>query len=495
LRLQAFKFALRPNGEQIRNLRQFAGSRRFVYNKALALNVERYEKKKKRLGYAGLCALLPNWKMEHEFLSAVPAQALQQALKNLERAYTNFFQKRADFPKFKKKGQRESFRIPQGFEVDKQNGRIKLPKLGWMRYRKSQDILGEASNVTVSESCGKWFVSIQTEREVQTPQHPAISAVGLDWGVVNFVTLSDGEVVEQCQPLKKFLPKLAKLQRGMDRKEKFSKNWRKAQGKIAKLHSKIANIRKDFVHKVSSDISKNHVVVCIEDLQVKNLSKSATKKVAQKSGLNRCILDASPFELRSQLEYKTQWQGGLLVPVPPQNTSRKCPECGQVAAENRKSQAKFACVECGFAANADFVAAVNIREAGLASLACSQPSGDVSPSCQEPTERYCHLAGEPVGIPSLQGPFREGRMSNSYAHVLEQSLVCGRQSLLERGILRIALVTHAQAQPVRSTVEILQFERPAQSFSLLVGIVFVHGVSSSIGIRKGLTARERPRGL
>jgi putative transposase len=231
LRLQACKFALRPNGEQIRNLRRFAGSCRFVYNKALALNVERYEQKKKRLGYAGLCALLPDWKMEHEFLSAVPAQALQQALKNLERAYTNFFQKRADFPKFKKKGQRESFRIPQGFEVDKQNGRIKLPKLGWMRYRKSQDILGEASNVTVSESCGTWFVSIQTEREVKTPQHPSISAVGLDWGVVNFVTLSDGGVVEQCQPLKKFLPKLAKLQRGMERKEKFSKNWRKAQGK------------------------------------------------------------------------------------------------------------------------------------------------------------------------------------------------------------------------------------------------------------------------
>jgi putative transposase len=143
LRLQAFKFKLRPNGEQLRNLRQFAGSCRFVYNKALALNVERYDKKEKRLGYAGLYALLPNWKMEQEFLANVPAQALQQALKNLERAYTNFFQKRADVPKFKKKGQRESFRIPQGFEVDNQNGRIKLPKLGWVRYRKSQGILGE----------------------------------------------------------------------------------------------------------------------------------------------------------------------------------------------------------------------------------------------------------------------------------------------------------------------------------------------------------------
>ena len=284
LRLQAFKFALRPNGQQLRNLRQFAGSCRFVYNKALALNVERYEKKEKRLGYAGLCALLPNWKMEHEFLAAVPAQALQQSLKNLERAYTNFFQKRADFPKFKKKGQRESFRIPQGFAIDKQNGRIKLAKLGWMRYRKSQDILGEACNVTVSESGGKWYVSVQTEREVETPQHPSTSAVGMDWGVVNFVTLSDGEVVEQCQPLKKFLPKLAKLQRRMARKKKFSKNWRKAKACISKLHTKVANIRKDFVHKVSNDISKNHVVVVIEDLQVKNMSKSASKKVAQSLG-------------------------------------------------------------------------------------------------------------------------------------------------------------------------------------------------------------------
>src|SRR6202043_4237023 len=106
---------------------------RFVYNKALALNVERYEKKEQRLGYAGLCALLPNWKMEHEFLSEVPAQALQQALKNLERAYTNFFEKRADRPKFKKKGQRESFRIPQGFRLDNPNGRVEAPKMGRLR--------------------------------------------------------------------------------------------------------------------------------------------------------------------------------------------------------------------------------------------------------------------------------------------------------------------------------------------------------------------------
>jgi putative transposase len=234
-----------------------------------------------------------------------------------------------------------------------------------VRYRNSREVLGVIKNVTVSESCGKWFVSISTSREVNQSQHRSTSVVGLDWGVVNFVTASDGQVVDQCQPLRKFLPKLAHLQRRMSRKKKFSKNWQKAKAKVVKLHSKIANIRKDFVHKVSADISKNHAVVFVEDLRVKNLSKLATKKVAQKSGLNRSILDASPFELRRQLQYKTQWQGGLLVAVPPQNTSRKCPECGHTAAENRETQAKFACIKCGFSANADWVGAFNIKEAGL----------------------------------------------------------------------------------------------------------------------------------
>jgi len=394
LRLQAYKFELlRPTGEQLRNIRRFAGARRFVFNKALALNHEMYTLVGKKHSQYHMDKLLPIWKEEFPWLSEVPSQTLQQALKDLYRGYTNFREGRAEFPTFKKKGKRDSFRYPQGFEVDNQNGRVKLPKLGWMRYRKSQNTLGKPSNVTVGESCGKWFISIQTEREVATPQHPSISAVGLDWGVARFYTLSDGEYGDQCQPLKQFLPKLVKLQRRMQRKKKFSNNWKKAKARITKLHSKIANIRKDFVHKASNDISKNHAVVFVEDLQVKSMSASSKgtrekprKRVAQKSGLNRAILDASPFELRRQLEYKTQWSGGLLMPVPPQNTSRKCPECQHTSAENRKSQAKFVCAQCGFSAHADWVGAVNIREAGFALLACSSSSHVVSASCQEPTE-------------------------------------------------------------------------------------------------------------
>jgi putative transposase len=145
-------------------------------------------------------------------------------------------------------------------------------------------------------------------------------------------------------------------------------------------------VRKDFVHKASDRISKSHAVVVVEDLQVKSMSKSAKKNVKAKSGLNRAILDASPFELRRQLEYKALWRGGLLIAIPPQSTSLCCPNCGHVSAENRRTQAKFVCVKCGFSANADFVAACNILEAGLALLACSYSSGAVSPSWQEPTE-------------------------------------------------------------------------------------------------------------
>jgi putative transposase len=392
---QAFKFELMPNGEQQRLMRRFAGSVRYIYNKALALQKEMYDLTKRSHTRFQLDKLLTLWKSETPWLSDTPSHALQQSLVDMDRAYQNFFKKRADFPKFHKKGQRTSYREsdPKCITLDQVNSRIRLPKIGWVRYRNSRDVLGQIRNATVSESCGKWFVSVSTLQEIKVPEHPSKSSIGLDWGVVNFITASDGLVVDQCQPLKQFLPKLAKLQRRLAKKKKFSQNWKKAKARITKLHSKIANIRKDFVHKVSADISKNHAVVFVEDLQVSNMSKSSKgtkdkpgKKVAQKSGLNRSILDASPFELLRQLEYKMLWNGGILIAVPPQNTSRKCPECKHTSKDNRKTQAKFVCVKCGWSGNADFVGAFNIKEAGLAFLACSSSSPEVRASCQEPTE-------------------------------------------------------------------------------------------------------------
>lgn len=389
-RLQAFKFELMPTGEQQRQMRRFAGSCRFVFNKALALQKARYEQGEKKHGYAGLCKLLTEWRNSADtaWLADAPIHPLQQTLKDLERAYTNFFAKRADFPRFKKKGQSDSFRYPdpKQIKLDQGNRRLFLPKLGWLRVRFSRDVLGTLKNITVSQSCGKWFVSIQTEREVEQPI-PQGDAVGIDMGVARFATLSDGTFYVPLGSFKRHQDRLRRAQQSMSRKTKFSKNWRKAKARVQRVHSRIGSARRDYLHKTSTAISQNHAMVCIEDLQVRNMSKSAAgsvenpgKNVRAKSGLNRSILDQGWFEFRRQLDYKLAWSGGWLVAVPPQYTSRTCPCCGHVSADNRKTQAQFACVECGFEENADVVGAVNVLRAGHARFACEVSGAAMPPA-------------------------------------------------------------------------------------------------------------------
>lgn len=394
-RLQAYKFELMPDGDQARDMRRFAGSCRVVFNEALNLQKQRYEQGESRLGYAGLCKELTAWRRgaplpsgrTAPWLADAPVHPLQQALKDLERAYTNFFAQRTDFPRFKKKGRsRDSFRYPdpKQIKLDQANSRLFLPKLGWLRYRNSRAVLGTVKNITVSQSGGKWFASIQTAREAEIPVHPG-GAVGIDMGVVRFATLSDGTVCEPLNSFKRQEQALAKAQRAMSRKTKFGKNWKKAKAKVQRIHTKIANARRDYLHKATTTISKNHAM-CIEDLQVRNMSASAAGTVEApgtgvraKSGLNKAILDQGWSEFHRQLDYKTVWNGGYLVAVPPQNTSRTCPCCGHVARENRQTQVRFACVECGFEENADVVGAINVLRAGHARLAC-EVNGAVMPS-------------------------------------------------------------------------------------------------------------------
>jgi len=381
-RLQAFKFQLMPNGAQQRDMRRFAGSCRFVYNKALALQQSHHEAGGKFIGYVALAKHLTDWRHSSEtpWLKEAPCHPLQHALKDLDRAYQNFFAKRADFPRFKRKGRGESFRYPdpKQFEIDQANSRIKLPKLGWMRYRKSRDIAGVARNITLSESGGKWC-AIQTERQVPQPVPTATTAIGIDVGIARFATLSNGRCIAPLNSFKQHQLRLARYQRRMARKLKFSNNWKKAKAKVQKIHTAIANARKDFLHKISTTISQNHALVCIEDLQVRNMSRSAKgnreqpgKRVRQKAGLNRCILDQGWGEFRRQLVYKMDWSGGLLLAVPAQHTSQTCPSCGHVAAENRRTQQQFQCVACGHTAHADVVGAINVLERGHRLLACGE---------------------------------------------------------------------------------------------------------------------------
>ncbi len=383
-------------------MRRFAGACRFVFNRALALQNENHEAGNKYIPYGKMASWLVEWKnaTETQWLKDSPSQPLQQSLKDLERAYKNFFRKRAAFPRFKKRGQNDAFRYPQGVKLDQENSRIFLPKLGWMRYRNSRQVTGVVKNVTVSQSCGKWYISIQTESEVSTPVHPSASMVGLDAGVAKLATLSDGTVFEPVNSFQKNQKTLARLQRQLSRKVKFSNNWQKQKRKIQRLHSRIANIRRDYLHKVTTTVSKNHAMIVIEDLKVSNMSKSAAGTVSQpgrnvraKSGLNRSILDQGWYEMRRQLEYKQLWRGGQVLAVPPAYTSQRCACCGHTAKENRLSQSQFRCQVCGYTANADVNGARNILAAGHAVLACGEMVQSGRPLKQEPTGDSLNVAG------------------------------------------------------------------------------------------------------
>lgn len=376
-------------------MRRFAGACRFVFNRALALQNENHEAGNKYVSYTKMASWLIEWKShpDTQWLKDTPSQPLQQSLKDLERGYKNFFQKRAAFPRFKKRGQNDAFRYPQGVKLDQTNNCIALPKLGWIRYRNSREVIGEVKNVTVIQSCGKWYVSIQTEYEVPEQVHKAASMVGLDAGVTKLATLSDGTVYQPVNSFKANQRKLAMLQRQLSRKVKFSASWQKQKKKIQRLHSHIANIRRDYLHKVTSEISKNHAMIVIEDLKVCNISKSAKgtaerpgRNIRAKSGLNRSILDQVWYEMRRQLEYKQLWRGGQVLAIPPAYTSQRCVCCGHTAKENRQTQSKFVCQVCGYTENADINGARNILAAGHAVLACGGMVQSGRPLKQEPTE-------------------------------------------------------------------------------------------------------------
>jgi len=385
IRLQGYRFRLKPRPAAASLLRQFVGCSRFVWNTILAENETRFEMGDPlTTSYSAFCDRLKTLKARHEFLRGVHSQPLQQTLRDLAGAYQRAFNPKlaAEMPTFKKKQNAQGIRFPQGFKVER-NG-VYLPKIGWVAFRVTKrtakrKVLGEVKNVTVRLEAGKWYVSFQTEREVPEPVHEnSGSAVGIDVGVVRFAALSDETFCEGANAFQRHERRLAVLQRRLARKVKFSANWRKAKARITAIHSQIANIRKDQIHKASSTISKNHAIVVMEDLRITNMTASAAgiieepgRNVAAKSGLNRRILDQGWGELRRQIGYKLDWLGGTLLLVDPRNTSRTCNACGHVSADNRVAQSAFKCVECGHASNADTNAAKNILgRAGQARIAC-----------------------------------------------------------------------------------------------------------------------------
>ena len=421
---QYYQFRLFPHQEQEILLNQAIGSVRFVWNQILAQSFELFIKEE-YIRYEVLEKhLLPLKKNpDFSFLNDTFSASLQQKIRDLASAWSRFFNPKAHarlkenkrkpkkpkffkladgseiqlrplMPRFKKKSSGDqSFRIPfQGCKID--NNRISLPKkIGWIKFKKSQEILGTITSITIKKLCGHWYISFCTNRTVEKPVHPSKTAIGVDLGIKKLITTSEGEVISPKNSFKQNQIKIAKLQRKLAKKVKFSENWKKLNLKIQKLHHHIANIRHDYLHKVTTTLSKNHAMIVVEDLKVANMSKSAKgtienkgKNVKAKSGLNKSILDQGWSMLVNMLEYKQQWRGGLLVKVDPKYTSQTCSSCGHVAKENRLTQASFSCVECSFSENADMNASRNILAVGHTVLSVEGGRGKGHPAIQKTSE-------------------------------------------------------------------------------------------------------------
>lgn len=378
---KAFRFKLKLTEQQVNQLRSYAGQCRFLWNKFLAINLFRLSNKQTIMRYHEMDFWSKLYKKSDEFgfLKDSPAHILQQKLKDLDRAFMDCFDKNQPnkrLPRYRKKGLHDSFRFPEPKHFLVEGNRVKLPKLGWVKFFKSQKIEGEIKNATISCHAGKWFISFQVECE-NSQKNVASSMIGLDVGIAFFAMPSKGKGTRSRRSYRRYEKKLTFAQKRLSRKKKFSKNWNKARNKVTKVHNKIANVRKDFLHWNSTKLSKNHAIICVEDLKVSNMSKSAKgtiespgKQVKAKSGLNKSILDQGWSTFCNMLEYKLAWRGGSLIKVDPKYTSQRCVVCGHTEKANRIEQKRFQCVQCGHAENADRHAARNILAAGHAVLAC-----------------------------------------------------------------------------------------------------------------------------
>jgi putative transposase len=368
---KGYKYRLKTPPNIHQQFVRYAGACRFVWNKILAINEGRYLAGVPGLSYADATRLLTLWKQSEEYgwLNSVHSQVLQQCLKDLDRAYTNLYAGRANPPTYRKKFLSDAFRYPQGFRVE--GNEVYLPNIGLVRFWKSREIDGMIKNVTVSRLGKHWFVAFQVEIDIPDPVHPATAAVGIDLGIATFAAFSDGTLIPPLHALRTHERKLQRAQQVLSRKVKFSHNWQQQKARITRLHTRIANCRQDFLHKLSTETSKNHAVIVLEDLQVRNMARSARgtvdepgRNVAQKAGLNKAILDQGWGTFRRMLEYRQAWRGGEVIAVNPRYTSQTCSQCGHVSPKNRPQRALFFCQQCGYSYHADVVAARNILARG-----------------------------------------------------------------------------------------------------------------------------------
>ena len=362
-----------PNKTQQQIISSQIGGARYVYNRALALRKFAYQKFGVKVGKFALIKHITKLKKREKtsWLKEIDSQAIQQSIANMDKAYQHFF-KGGGYPKFKSRHHsRQSYQYPQRVKID--GNKIYLPKVGWVKCKGiRRDLIGKIKTVTVSYEAYQYHASILIDTEDATlkPCNNPGKAIGLDVGVSLMVADSDGNKVKPLN-FERELTNLRLRAKQLSRKKKGSNNRAKAKAKIAKQNLRIANKRKDFLHKLSLQYAENQGIVVVEALNVKNMTKSAKgttktpgKNVAQKRGLNRAITQQGWGMFFELLGYKLGERGGQLIKVPPQYTSQSCNKCGHISKYNRKSQSKFVCTACGHTENADINAAKNILKLG-----------------------------------------------------------------------------------------------------------------------------------
>jgi len=370
---KAFKFRIYPNRQQREIFARHFGCVRFVYNHFLRQRIDYYAEnkgsEKKGLNYHDTARTLTQMKKgpEFEWLNAVNSQSLQQSLRDLDVAYSNFFNKRANFPTFKKKRSKQSFSVPQNWSISA--GKLNIPKCTSIKMVLHRRIEGTMKSVTISRTrSGRYYASILCEVDIPDPVFSG-GEVGIDYGVKAFVTTSEAELIQSPNYLRKAETKLKRLQRLVSRKAKSSSNRRKAVFRLARQHEKVSNQRQDFLHKTSRQLVRENQAIFIESLAIRNMIRN--------HHLAKSISDSGWHKFVNMLRYKGQWYGCNIHEIDrffP--SSKRCHRCGYIHESLRLSDRSWVCPECNEEHDRDVNAAMNILTFGRAGTARIDACGE-----------------------------------------------------------------------------------------------------------------------
>jgi putative transposase len=375
---RAYRYRFYPTPEQEQLLRRTLGCVRLVYNKALHTRTQAWYEHQQRVDYKQTSGMLTEWKKQEDlqFLNEVSSVPLQQGLRNLQKAFTNFWAGRTKYPNFKKKrsGGRAEFTRAAFKWKDGQLWLAKCSQPLPIRWSRTLPSGCEPSTVTVRlDASGRWFVSLLVEEPTVKSLPQIDKAVGIDAGITSLLSTSDGEKVANPKHFKRLRFKLRQAQKALSRKVKGSNNTEKARLEVARIHAAIADSRTDFLHKLTTRLVRENQTIAVEDLAVKNMMKN--RKLAQ------AIADASWSELIRQLEYKCQWYGRTLVKIDRWfPSSKRCGNCGHIVDKLLLDVREWDCPECGTHHDRDINAAHNILAAGLAVIVCG---ANIRPDRQE----------------------------------------------------------------------------------------------------------------